>query len=198
MFVLYCVVSNSCTVGYVCSFCRDQIFMHFVNSLSMVIYEVLYRYTLSWCLKYNICSAWFSDTRISTYSFSSVISLITGSINLKWDVLWVMYLPFQRAVIIVPLLLVTQKGDGSKCVESLFCFLWCTNTKSPTLILDGLALTCVSAQTFILGFASSSFLLTSWLFIWLLSVSCGSLFRTFLLNSNCAGVNPVMQCVVDR
>ena len=29
-----------CTVGYVCSFCGDQIFVYFVSFLSMIIYEV--------------------------------------------------------------------------------------------------------------------------------------------------------------
>ena len=31
-----------CTVGHVCLFCGDQIFVHFVSFLSMIIYEVLY------------------------------------------------------------------------------------------------------------------------------------------------------------
>ena len=31
-----------CTVGYVCSFCGDQIFVDFVSFLFMIIYEVLY------------------------------------------------------------------------------------------------------------------------------------------------------------
>ena len=31
-----------CTVGYVCLFCEDQIFMAFVSFLSMVFYEVIY------------------------------------------------------------------------------------------------------------------------------------------------------------
>ena len=52
-----------CTVGYVCSFRRDQIFVDFVSFLSMTIYEVLC--TLLWCLGYNVCSAWFLDIRIS-------------------------------------------------------------------------------------------------------------------------------------
>ena len=30
------------TVGYVCSFLRDQIFEDFISFLSMIIYEVLY------------------------------------------------------------------------------------------------------------------------------------------------------------
>ena len=42
----------------------DQIFMDFVGFLSMVIYVVLLLYTQ--CLRYNICSAWFLDIRIST------------------------------------------------------------------------------------------------------------------------------------
>ena len=46
-----------CTVGYVCLFCGDQIFVYFVSFLSMIIYEVLY----TWWLRYNICSAWFLD-----------------------------------------------------------------------------------------------------------------------------------------
>ena len=31
-----------CTVGYVCIFCGDQVFVYFVSFLSMIIYEVLY------------------------------------------------------------------------------------------------------------------------------------------------------------
>ena len=53
-----------CTIGYVCLFHRDQVFVDFVGFLSMIIYEVLY--TLSGRLRYNIFSAWFLDTRIST------------------------------------------------------------------------------------------------------------------------------------
>ena len=53
-----------CTVGYVCLIRRVQIFVDFVSYLSMIIYEVLY--SLLWCLRYNICSAWFLDIRIST------------------------------------------------------------------------------------------------------------------------------------
>ena len=44
-----------CTVGYICVFRGDQIVVDFVSFLSMIIYEVLY----TWCLRYNICSAWF-------------------------------------------------------------------------------------------------------------------------------------------
>ena len=33
-----------CTVGYVCSFYGDQIFVDFVSFLSMITYEVLYMY----------------------------------------------------------------------------------------------------------------------------------------------------------
>ena len=56
-----------------------------------------------------------------------------------------MYLPFQQAVIMVPLLHITQKALGSYGVESLFYFLWCANTKSPTAILDGVAFAFASA-----------------------------------------------------
>ena len=31
-----------CTVGYICLFCGDQIFVDFVSFLSMIIYEILY------------------------------------------------------------------------------------------------------------------------------------------------------------
>ena len=42
-YVCYIVLSVTvCTVGYVCLFCGDQIFMCFVSFLSMIIYEVLY------------------------------------------------------------------------------------------------------------------------------------------------------------
>ena len=49
--------------------------MHFVGILSMVIYVVsLY----TWYLRYNICSAWFLDIRISTclhiYGFEGNLS----------------------------------------------------------------------------------------------------------------------------
>ena len=30
-----------CTVGYICLFCGDQIFMDFVSFLSMIIYAIL-------------------------------------------------------------------------------------------------------------------------------------------------------------
>ena len=68
--VRFCFVVLSvtiCTVGYVCSFLRDQIFADFVSFkfLSMIIYEVLY--ILSY-LRYNMCSSWFLDIRISTCS----------------------------------------------------------------------------------------------------------------------------------
>ena len=39
-----------CTVGYVCLFCGDQIFVYFVSFLSMIIYEVLY----TWYLRHNM------------------------------------------------------------------------------------------------------------------------------------------------
>ena len=47
--------------GMVVYFCGDQMFVDFVGFLSMIIYE----YLDTWCLKYNICSAWFLDIRIS-------------------------------------------------------------------------------------------------------------------------------------
>ena len=44
------------------NFHEDHIFMDIVGLLSVIIYEVLYtRY-----LRYNICSAWILDIRIST------------------------------------------------------------------------------------------------------------------------------------
>ena len=52
----------------------DQIFMNFIGFLSMVIYVVSLLYTQ--CLRYNICSAWFLDIRISTCFNTTVISLI--------------------------------------------------------------------------------------------------------------------------
>ena len=64
MFVAVIVLSVTVyTVGYVC-LRRIQFFVDFVSFLSMIIYEVLY--SLLWCLRYNICSAWFLDIRIST------------------------------------------------------------------------------------------------------------------------------------
>ena len=63
MLASYIVLSVTvCTVGYDCLYCGDQIFMYFVSCLSMIIYEVLY----IWSLRHNICSAWFIDIRIST------------------------------------------------------------------------------------------------------------------------------------
>ena len=50
------------TVGYACLFRGYQIFLDFVSFLSMIINEVL----TTCCLRYNICSAWFLDIRIST------------------------------------------------------------------------------------------------------------------------------------
>ena len=50
-----------CTVGYICLFHGDQIFMYFVSFLSMIIFEVLYTCSL----RYNICSPAL-DIRIST------------------------------------------------------------------------------------------------------------------------------------
>ena len=47
IFVFYCIVSNSCTVGYVCVFSGDHVFMYFVSFLSMIIFEVLYTLTFA-------------------------------------------------------------------------------------------------------------------------------------------------------
>ena len=55
-----------CTVGYICLFSGDQIFVDFVSFLSMIIYEILSWVLYTWCLRYNICSTWFLDIRIST------------------------------------------------------------------------------------------------------------------------------------
>ena len=35
-----------CSVGYVCLFCGDQIFVDFVYFLSMIMYKVLYNYMM--------------------------------------------------------------------------------------------------------------------------------------------------------
>ena len=72
-------------------------FKHYVQS----IYEQL----LYWFVPCSLSV----DSLSSSCSSSSVISLIAGSVNLKWDVLQVMYLPFHWAIIIIPLLLVTRK-----------------------------------------------------------------------------------------
>ena len=66
MFVFYCVVSKSLYCRVCLFILWGSNFVDFVSFLSMIIYEVLY--TLSWCLKYNICSAWFLDITISTCS----------------------------------------------------------------------------------------------------------------------------------
>ena len=58
--MFYCVVIV-CTVWYGCLFCGDQFFVDFIKFL---IHDILYK--LIWCLRYNICSAWFLDIRIST------------------------------------------------------------------------------------------------------------------------------------
>ena len=70
-----------CIVGYVCSFRGDQIFVDFVSFLSMIIYEILY----TWCLRYNICSTWFLDIRISTcFSVWYVVLCITPGYCKSW------------------------------------------------------------------------------------------------------------------
>ena len=33
---------TDCTIGYICSFRRDQIFVDFVSFLSVILYDVLY------------------------------------------------------------------------------------------------------------------------------------------------------------
>ena len=53
------VVKESMLYTMVVNFHGEQNFMAFVRFL---IYEVLY----VWCLRYNICSTWFLDFRIST------------------------------------------------------------------------------------------------------------------------------------
>ena len=45
MFVFYCVLTV-CTVGYVCLFCGNQIFVDFVSFLPIIIYEALYIYIM--------------------------------------------------------------------------------------------------------------------------------------------------------
>ena len=98
--VCLCVIVFSvtiCTVGYVCSFCKHQIFMDIVSFLSMIIYEVLYT-LLSWCVRYTICSAWFIDIRIWTclllglkYPFTIITLNSTMNINLCRIVYSVLY-----------------------------------------------------------------------------------------------------------
>ena len=45
--IYLCVIVLSvtvCTVGYICLFYRDQIFVDIVSFLSMIIYEIIYIY----------------------------------------------------------------------------------------------------------------------------------------------------------
>ena len=49
--------------------------------LSTIIYGVLY--TLSWCLRYNICSAWFLDIRIST-CYNSIIFVYAATVIMSF------------------------------------------------------------------------------------------------------------------
>ena len=44
----------------VVNLCGDQIYVDFIRFL---IREYLY----AWCLRYNVCSTWFLDIRVSTY-----------------------------------------------------------------------------------------------------------------------------------
>ena len=48
------------------NFREDQIFVDFVGFLSMIIYIYIYIYIYAQCLRFNICSAWLLDIRIST------------------------------------------------------------------------------------------------------------------------------------
>ena len=83
------ITLNFCTVGYVCSFCGDQIIVDFVSFLSMIIYEV--SYTLSWCLMHKIFSAWFLDIRLSS-CFKACINIGLAYIKGVWKdvgVVWV-------------------------------------------------------------------------------------------------------------
>ena len=83
------------------------------------------------------------------------LTLVLPHLSSLWLLGWLtwseMHYRLWWAVIFVPLLLVTRKGNGSKHVMRLFSCLWCINTKSPILILDGFALKYVSAWTFILA-----------------------------------------------
>ena len=60
------------TVGYVCSFLRDQIFVDFVGFLSMIIYGV--SYTLLLCLRY-ISSTWLLNQGQRTW-FLKIVSVL--------------------------------------------------------------------------------------------------------------------------
>ena len=72
MFEFYCVVSNSLYCRVCLFILWGSNFVDFVSFLSMTIYEVLH----TWCLRYNIYSAWFLDIRISTYFWRSEFRLL--------------------------------------------------------------------------------------------------------------------------
>ena len=61
-YVILLFVFNIVCYGYL-----RQIFVDFVGFLSMVI-QVTYVVLYTQCLRYNICSVWFLDIRISTCS----------------------------------------------------------------------------------------------------------------------------------
>ena len=71
------------TVGYVCLFSGDQIFVDFVRFLSMIIYSFIY---IIFKVLYNICSALFLDIRISAYLFSrfTYIFVKPGVLSSGW------------------------------------------------------------------------------------------------------------------
>ena len=51
-----------------------------LSFLTMIIYEVLY----TWCLRYNICSAWFLDIRTSTcFAKMFIHSLLLNIVGAK-------------------------------------------------------------------------------------------------------------------
>ena len=59
---------NSCVcMAYLLIFVGIRFLWILLAFLSMIINEV---YSYTWCLRYNICSAWFLDIRISTCSYN--------------------------------------------------------------------------------------------------------------------------------
>ena len=116
-----------CTVGYVCLFCGDQIFVYFVSFLSMIIYEVLY----TWCLRYNICSAWFLDIRISTCSACNLPwSLKLASITLSC----ILYL--QQKFWLKTLSFVVDQISSSRIYHLFFPYaLWDKYHQTPILFM---------------------------------------------------------------
>ena len=86
IFLCFIVLSATvCTVGYICLFRGGQFFVDFVSFLSLIIYEVLY----TRCLRYNICSAWFLDIRISTcLQYSWFVNLKPSKLVLTITCYW--------------------------------------------------------------------------------------------------------------